>query len=31
MSTITVQKADDRFLTDIGWLDSRHTFNFGPH
>ena len=31
MSTITVQKADDRFLTDVGWLHSRHNFNFGPH
>ncbi|MEX0847637.1 MAG: pirin family protein [Ilumatobacteraceae bacterium] len=30
-STITVQRADERFVTDIGWLDSKHSFNFGPH
>jgi len=26
---IQVQKAEDRGATDIGWLDSRHTFSFG--
>ena len=31
MSNITVHRATDRFLTDIGWLHSRHSFNFGPH
>jgi redox-sensitive bicupin YhaK (pirin superfamily) len=31
MSTITIQRADERFLTDVGWLHSRHSFNFGPH
>ena len=31
MSTITVQKADDRFFTDAGWLHSYHSFNFGHH
>jgi len=31
MSTITVQRATDRFVTDLGWLDSKHSFNFGPH
>lgn len=31
MSTITVQKADDRFFTDAGWLKSHHSFNFGHH
>jgi redox-sensitive bicupin YhaK (pirin superfamily) len=31
MSTITIQRADDRFLTDAGWLHSRHSFNFGHH
>jgi redox-sensitive bicupin YhaK (pirin superfamily) len=31
MSTITLQRANDRFLTDIGWLHSRHSFNFGHH
>lgn len=29
--SITVQRADDRFLTDVGWLHSRHSFNFGNH
>jgi quercetin 2,3-dioxygenase len=29
--TIAVQKATDRFHTDIGWLDSKHSFNFGSH
>src|SRR5215813_7951909 len=28
---ITVRRSDDRFVTDIGWLDSRHTFSFGDH
>jgi len=31
MSTITVQRAADRFFTDAGWLHSHHSFNFGPH
>ena len=31
MSSISVQRANDRFLTDVGWLHSRHSFNFGPH
>jgi quercetin 2,3-dioxygenase len=30
-STITVQRAHDRFATNIGWLDSKHSFNFGEH
>ena len=29
--TITVQRATDRFLTSAGWLDSKHSFNFGGH
>ncbi len=29
--TVTVQRADDRFATRIGWLDSKHSFNFGEH
>ena len=29
--TLTVQRAADRFLTDIDWLDSKHSFNFGGH
>lgn len=27
----SIRHADDRFLTDIGWLRSRHTFSFGDH
>jgi redox-sensitive bicupin YhaK (pirin superfamily) len=29
--TITVQRAADRFVTAIDWLDSKHSFNFGGH
>ncbi|MEO7398886.1 MAG: pirin family protein [Ilumatobacteraceae bacterium] len=29
--TISIQQPSDRFLTDAGWLHSRHSFNFGPH
>src|SRR5213082_1990935 len=28
---IEVLPAGERFHTDIGWLDSRHTFSFGDH
>ena len=28
---ITIRRAEDRFHTDAGWLDSRHTFSFGEH
>jgi redox-sensitive bicupin YhaK (pirin superfamily) len=28
---ITVLPSSDRFHTDAGWLDSRHTFSFGEH
>jgi redox-sensitive bicupin YhaK (pirin superfamily) len=28
---ITLRRANDRFHTDFGWLDSRHTFAFGEH
>jgi quercetin 2,3-dioxygenase len=31
MTNITVQRADERFHTDAGWLDSKHNFNFGHH
>ena len=31
MTTLTVQRAADRFRTDAGWLQSQHSFNFGPH
>ncbi len=30
-ATIDIRSAADRPLTDIGWLDSRHSFSFGPH
>jgi redox-sensitive bicupin YhaK (pirin superfamily) len=28
---VDVRRADDRFKTDIGWLDSKHSFSFGGH
>ena len=31
MSTIDIRPAAGRFHTDIGWLDSRHSFSFGNH
>ena len=31
MTIITVQRASERFVTDAGWLDSKHSFNFGHH
>ncbi len=30
-STIDIRHASDRFHTRVGWLDSRHSFSFGPH
>lgn len=29
--TITIQQPGERFVTNIGWLDSKHSFNFGEH
>ena len=29
--TVDIRRADDRFKTDIGWLDSKHSFSFGNH
>jgi len=29
--TITIQQPDERAVTDAGWLDSKHSFNFGGH
>ena len=29
--SIDVHRANERFLTKISWLDSRHSFSFGPH
>jgi quercetin 2,3-dioxygenase len=31
MPTIDVRRAGDRFHTDLGWLDSWHSFSFGHH
>ena len=28
---IDVRRAGQRFQTETGWLDSRHSFSFGPH
>jgi redox-sensitive bicupin YhaK (pirin superfamily) len=28
---IRIRRSQDRLHTDIGWLDSRHTFSFGEH
>lgn len=28
---ITIRKSDERGVTNIGWLDSRHTFSFGEY
>src|SRR4051812_43706225 len=28
---LDVCRADDRFKTEVGWLDSKHSFSFGPH
>ena len=29
--TIAIQQPADRMTTSIGWLDSKHSFNFGGH
>ena len=28
---VDVRRAEDRFATRAGWLDSKHSFSFGPH
>jgi redox-sensitive bicupin YhaK (pirin superfamily) len=28
---VDVRRAHDRFTTTLSWLDSRHSFSFGPH
>jgi len=30
-SIIDIRRKNDHFHTQTGWLDSRHTFSFGPH
>jgi redox-sensitive bicupin YhaK (pirin superfamily) len=30
-ATIDVRKADERVATKVSWLDSKHSFSFGPH
>jgi redox-sensitive bicupin YhaK (pirin superfamily) len=30
-SQLDVRRADQRFSTQLGWLDSKHSFAFGPH
>ena len=29
--SVAIHRASDRFATDWGWLDSRHSFSFGHH
>ena len=29
--TVDVRRAADRFKSDFGWLDSKHSFSFGQH
>ena len=29
--TITIQQPGERFVTNVGWLNSKHSFNFGEH
>ncbi len=31
MTHIDIRRADERFATKIDWLDSKHSFSFGPH
>ena len=28
---VDIRRADDRFKTHIGWLDSKHSFSFSNH
>ncbi|MFN8191598.1 MAG: pirin family protein [Nocardioidaceae bacterium] len=28
---VDIRRAEDRFLSDFGWLDSKHSFSFGQH
>jgi hypothetical protein len=31
MTTVDIRRAEDRFVTRTGWLDSHHAFSFGHH
>ena len=31
MTDLDIRRADDRFHTQAGWLDSKHSFSFGGH
>jgi redox-sensitive bicupin YhaK (pirin superfamily) len=31
VTTLDLRPAHDRFATDLGWLDSKHSFSFGHH
>jgi redox-sensitive bicupin YhaK (pirin superfamily) len=31
VTTIDIRRADDRYRTQLDWLDSRHSFSFGQH
>ena len=28
---IDIRRAESRFVSDFGWLDSKHSFSFGHH
>lgn len=30
-TTLDIRRGAERFLTEAGWLDSKHSFSFGPH
>ena len=30
-ATVDIRRSDERSRTNIAWLDSRHSFSFGPH
>ncbi|MCW2567512.1 MAG: Pirin, partial [Mycobacterium sp.] len=30
-SQVDIRRSADRFTTQIGWLDSKHSFSFGGH
>jgi quercetin 2,3-dioxygenase len=31
LASVDIRRADTRFHTDLGWLDSHHSFSFGGH